>query len=72
MDFPQFRKRFDNKSYYKIINERNMQEVQIVGEKHFIFDIKADKYFEILRIQEILDDKNELYSVISKEEFEAL
>lgn len=72
MDFPQFRKRFDNKSYYKIINERNMQEVQIVGEKHFIFDIKADKYFEILRIQEILDDKIELYSVISKEEFEAL
>jgi hypothetical protein len=72
MDFPQYRKRFDNKSFYKIINERSMQEVQIVGEKQFIYDIKADKYFEILRIQEILDKKNAIYQVITESEFNSI
>ena len=49
-----------------------MQEVQIIGEKQFRFDVKADKYFEIIRIQEILDVNNELYIVISEEEFNSL
>ena len=72
MDFPQYRKRFDNKSYYKIINEREMQEVQLIGEKKFHYHIHADKYFEVLRIQEILDQENELYVGISREEYEQL
>jgi hypothetical protein len=72
MDFPQYRKRFDNKSYYKVINDREMQEVQLVGEKKFFYHIHADKYFEVLRIQEILDQENELYVVIPGMEYEQL
>lgn len=69
MEFPQYRKRFDNKSFYKILNERSFEEVQRIGEKVFIHTLKADKYFEILLIQDILSNKDNLYTTISEEEF---
>ena len=70
MDFPQYRKRFDNKSYYKIINERNFEEVQLIGNKVFIHTIKAEKYFEILRIQEMIECDGEMYIISTEAEFQ--
>tara|TARA_B100000508_G_scaffold141093_1_gene146509 strand:- start:8777 stop:9004 length:228 start_codon:yes stop_codon:yes gene_type:complete len=70
MDFPQYRKRFDNKSYYKIINERNFEEVQLIGNKVFIHTIKAEKYFEILRIQEMIECDGEMYVISTEAEFQ--
>lgn len=70
MDFPQYRKRFDNKSYYKVINEETMQEVQRIGNKVFYHELKADKYFEKLLIQDIINGADELYTVITKDEWE--
>ena len=37
--FPQYRKLVNNKSFYKIIDERNFEEIQLVGRlknKYFI------------------------------------
>ncbi|MGM0478002.1 MAG: hypothetical protein ACQERC_02180 [Bacteroidota bacterium] len=70
MDFPQYRKRFDEKSYYKIINKRSFEEVQLIGDKVFLHAIRAEKYFEQLRIQEMLDGVGEMYQNCSEEEYE--
>ena len=70
MDFPQYRKRFDNKSFYKIINEQSMEEVQIIGEKKFFHQLKADKYFEKVLISEVLEAASDLYEKISWEEWQ--
>lgn len=72
MDFPQYRKRFDNKSYYKIINERTFEEVQLIGDKVFIHNINAEKYFEIIRIQEMIEAEGEMYSVCTDIEYEKI
>lgn len=69
MEFPQYRKRFDNKSFYKILNERSFEEVQLIGEKVFIHTLNADKYFEILLIQDMLSNKDSLYSTIDVDEY---
>lgn len=72
MDFPQYRKRFDNKSYYKIVNERTFEEVQLIGEKVFIHSIKAEKYFEIIRIQDMLTSEGEMYIPCSAFEYDQI
>ena len=71
MDFPQYRKRFDNKSFYKIINERTLEEVQHVGDKKFVYQLNADKYFELVKIQELLNLEGELYQLSDEEEYAA-
>ena len=69
MDFPQYRKRFDSKSFYRIINERTFEEVQLIGDKTFVHKIKADKYFEIVQIQDMLEANNEMYLVSNEREY---
>lgn len=69
MNFPQYRKRFDNKSFYMVINEKEMEEVQFVGTKKFIYKLNAEKYFEILLIQSLLTCEDELYSEITEENY---
>lgn len=69
MDFPQYRKRFDSKSFYKILNERTFEEVQLIGDKIFVHKIKADKYFEIIQIQDMLKADGEMYMVSNEVEY---
>jgi hypothetical protein len=69
MDFPQYRKRFDSKSFYKVINERTFEEVQLIGDKIFVHRIKADKYFEIVQIQDMLKAEGEMYLTSSELEY---
>lgn len=69
MDFPQYRKRFDSKSFYKIINERTVEEVQLIGDKAFVHKIMADKYFEIIQIQDMLIAEGEMYLLSSELEY---
>lgn len=70
MDFPQYRKRFDSKSFYKIINERTFEEVQLIGDKVFKHQITADKYFEIIQIQDMLKAEGGMYLVSTKIEYD--
>lgn len=67
--FPQYRKLFNDKSFFKILDERNFQEIQIVGDKYTLYTFKAEQYFEILKVNEILEMTNSLYTRISEEEF---
>ncbi|MEX2485005.1 MAG: hypothetical protein WED10_10610 [Brumimicrobium sp.] len=72
MDFPQYRKRFDSKSFYKIINERTFEEVQLIGDRVFQHKIIADKYFEIIQIQDMLNVVGEMYLISNETEFEGI
>jgi len=55
MDFPQYRRYSTGSSYFKITDERNFIEIQFVGVKVFLHQIKAIQYPEILRIKDMLD-----------------
>jgi hypothetical protein len=70
MDFPQYRRRFDNKSFYKLVNERTLEEVQLIGDKAFIHRLEAAQYFEIIRLQEILVCEGGQYFDATEEEYD--
>ena len=52
-DFPQYRKLSNNKVYYKILNQREFDEIQIIGSKAQLFTTQAKQYPEILKIQDL-------------------
>lgn len=53
-DFPQYRKMINGKAYYKIINNRSFQEIQLIGSKMRLQQIEANQYPEMLRIMDML------------------
>lgn len=67
-DFPQYRRLFNGKSYYKITSNNEFIELQQVGEKWFRYEIKAAQYFEILRLNDMLAT-SELYFSVAAEDF---
>ena len=69
--FPAYRKLSNGKVFYKIISDRIFEEKQLLGDKILCFKIEAQKYPEIIRIQDMLHE-NDTYPEISKEEWEQL
>ena len=70
-DFPQYRKLFNEKAFYKIIDDRHFEEIQLVGSRKMTYSFTAEKYPEILRIQDMLNLESG-YLECSPEEFEVL
>lgn len=70
-DFPQYRKLFNEKAFYKITDDRHWEEIQLVGSRVMTYSFTAEKYPEILRIQDMLDFA-EGYLICTKESYEAL
>ncbi len=66
IDFPQFRMLSNGKSFYKIIDDRNFKEIQIIGTRKLKFEIHAAQFPEILRIQDMLATKNNLFIAIDE------
>lgn len=54
-DFPQYRKLFNEKVFYKISDERHFEEIQLLGSRKITYAFTAEKYPEILRIQDMLN-----------------
>lgn len=54
-DFPQYRKLSNEKSFYKIIDERRFEEIQIMGSQHMVYNTTANQYPEMLRIKDMLE-----------------
>ena len=69
--FPCFRKLRNDKSFYKILGERTFTEIQCVGNQYFKIEIIANKYPEIILIQDMLN-KREIYEFSSEEEFNTI
>lgn len=70
-DFPQYRKLSNNRTFYKIMDERNFWEIQLMGSKKVIHEIKATQYPEMLRIKDMLD-LVQPFEPAEKNEFEDL
>ncbi len=54
-EFPIYRKSSNDRNWYKIIDEKHFIEVQKVGERYFSFEIEAQQYPELLRIQDMIN-----------------
>jgi len=54
MHFPQFRKLPNDKSFYRIDDEKHFYEIQIIGSKCVLSSTEAVQYPEIIRIQDML------------------
>lgn len=55
MDFPQYRKLSNDRSFYRINSNDNFEELQIIGDSVILHRIRAEKYPEKLRIMEMLN-----------------
>jgi len=71
MNFPQYRKLSNQKSFYRIESSVKFTEVQIMGSKRFVHSVEARQYPEKLRIMDMLNceppfelsDRNEFDSM---------
>lgn len=72
MDFPLYRKRFDDGAFYKITAEDAFEEVQLIGKRFFLHSITTDKYFEKLQIKDMIAASNKMYRLSNQEEFEQM
>jgi len=70
MDFPQYRKLSNEKVFYKILNDREFEEIQLIGTVAKLHHIVAKQYPEMLKIQDLLSLENEAYLLSREEEFE--
>ncbi len=52
--FPQYRKLANDKSFYRIEDERHFTEKQLIGKQVFTLVVEAKQYPEIIRIQDML------------------
>jgi hypothetical protein len=64
--YPQFRMLSNGKSFYKIINDRYFEEIQIIGTKRIRFEIHATQYPEMLKIQDMLSKENNSFLEIDE------
>jgi len=72
INFPVYRKYKNNKSYFKILDARNFEELQIVGAKDFLNKIKAISFPEINFIHDLVINYCEMADEISEGEFEEI
>lgn len=71
-DFPQYRKLSNDKVFYRIIDERNFDEIQIIGTKAQLRHVEAVQYPEILRIQDMLNYEITGFLASNETEFSSL
>lgn len=68
-DFPQYRKLSNDKVFYRINNDRQFDEIQIIGSKARLHTVEAFQYPEILRIQDLLSYEVEGFILSNEKEF---
>ena len=71
MEFPQFRKLENGKSIYKIAAPNQFTELQQVGVKWFAYEFEVKQFPDLLRVQDMLDQKSPFIQV-SAEEFQSV
>jgi hypothetical protein len=69
INFPVYRKYKNSKSYFKIINARLFEEIQIVGSKRFIRLTEVRQFPEMNFIHDLLFSFTEMADEISEEEY---
>jgi hypothetical protein len=71
-DYPQYRKYPNNKGYFKIISDKEWEEIQVIGSKyllhHFTVSILPDRHF----INDMTFDYENSWIRIEEEEYLAI
>jgi hypothetical protein len=69
INFPVYRKYKNNKSYFKIIQPKLFEEIQIIGSKKIIKELEAKQFPEMLFISDLISNYSEMADEISEEEY---
>ena len=71
MEFPQFRKLENGRSLYKITSSNQFIELQQIGTNWFQYKFDVQQFPDLLRIQEMLQEKHP-FAVVQEIEFETI
>jgi hypothetical protein len=69
INFPVYRKYKNKKSYFKIIQPKLFEEIQIIGSKKIIKEVEAKQFPEMLFISDLISNYSEMADEISEEEY---
>lgn len=69
MEFPQYRKYKNIETYFKIYSYTRFEEINIIGNKYSIINIKANLFPEKTFIKDMLSLKDDRWEEISKNYF---
>jgi hypothetical protein len=72
MNFPVYRKYKNGKSYFKIINPRQFEEIQIIGSKKILKNIQAEQFPEMNFIHDLVFNYREMAIEITEQEYDEL
>ncbi|MGY8952093.1 MAG: hypothetical protein ACKVJP_01850 [Flavobacteriales bacterium] len=70
MNYPVYRKYFNGMSYFKIISKMEFEEKQKIGSKIHKHHVIANQFPEKIRIKDMVECFDNLWSEIEKEEFD--
>lgn len=68
--FPVYRKYKNNKSYFKISDKENFQEIKVIGSRYFVSNIKAKLYPEKMFILSLLSVEEAVADPIEAAEYD--
>jgi len=71
MEFPQYRKYPNNKSYFKVLSANSFEEIQILGKSKLKTRFEAKIHPDRVLIQDMLGAE-ENWQVITAEEYEGI
>lgn len=72
INFPTYRKYKNNKRFYKIINKREFEEIQVIGSKVIINHFIATQLPEFNLINDLISCHEQNAVVINEEEYEKM
>lgn len=70
-DYPQFRKYKNSKAYFKILSDREWEEIQVMGSRHILHTFKVKILPDRNLIYDMTFDYENNWEKISEEEYES-
>lgn len=68
--YPQYRKYRNNRSFFKIISDKNWEEIQIIGNNFFLHQFTVKIMPDRNYLSDMTFDYKENWELISEEEYE--
>ena len=72
IEFPVYRKYKNGRNYFKIINARRFEELQLIGDKPLLRDVRATQLPEHNFIRDMVLNFSAMAEVITAEEYEMI
>ena len=72
MEYPQFRKYRNANSWFKILSDKEFQEIKKVGERYERYHIIAEQFPEMNHIRDMLKCEEDRWENIDEAEFNSI